>query len=172
MRSLKIRDFSEGEYCDYECNVDLWKDREIYCGIKLVNNDKKEKELKDYLFAINSKFLWIENNKKIIEDALISDKLLKLAEEWILKVDYYIEGEEMYEIDADAPLTIPLPEKDFRNSICIDSFGIDIVEDINTQKYDTILTMYLRCNPDYFNGHVIEIFIKNNDDIEVNGLAG
>lgn len=173
MKSLKIKDFTKGEYCDYEVMVDLWNNKNIYCSIKVPGNDNLNKLLEEYIFYINSRLTWIENNKKVIEDALIEDGMLELAEEWIEGADYFIvNDEEIYEIDSDVPVKLPLLEKDFRNSIGIESFGIDVIENEDEEEYKTEVSMYLECNPDYFAGHVIEVIVDSHNQIKVNGLAG
>ena len=73
-----------------------------------------------------------------------------------------------YMVDDETAVYLPISEADFAASLGFND--IDISYD---EKADDISAcIYIDCDPDYFAGHSIEIYMDSKGNVDVVGLAG
>lgn len=159
--------FKESDYFSYEAKCRIWKKRNISLIIDFGEETNKSEALKKYKEKINEILNWIEENKKLISDFLISHQCVTLAEEWVSQNGKEIK-ENSYKNDLDEIINIPITDEDFHNAMYLDSVLIDFEED--ESKPDT--TMHILFKPDYFKRHSLIVYIDGDKNIEYGDIAG
>lgn len=166
---MRLEDFKPDDVFDYEYKGKLWGNDDVCVGL-ILNEEAEDKEalFKSCFNVIKEKIEWINNNRNKIEKALLDDGMVELAEDWASSSEEAEDEEqECYIMDDGTKVFIPITEEDFCNSLHLDGFTIycDSEKDISVD-------VFLFCKPDYFAYHSIELFVNEDNTIDVNGLAG
>lgn len=162
---MEINDFFESKYAEHEGNTTIWGEE---TGL-LVDCDGITFE--EMLPLINNLLQFLENNKPTVVKALIDKGMLQLAEYWVEngeETEDSTDEHPSYVLYDGSTVTFPITEENFSNSLHLSGMNIDYYED----KADISADIFIDCEPDYFAGHSIEIFMDSKGNIEVNGLAG
>lgn len=164
---LSLDDFIKCNYSSFEAKIDIWKkEADLFINFLDGNKQCNENNLHNSLSIIQEEINWIENNKNKIEDVLLEDNLLELAENvtssaYLLKCS----DEECYMLDDGSKVYFPITKDDFLDSLYIESVSIDIAK-----KSDIPIELIIMCNPDYFIGKFLLIDIDKNKNIKFKGL--
>ena len=161
-----LNDFRESDYFSYETECRLWKKNNISLIIDFGEVMNKSEALKKYKNKINEILNWIDDNKKVISDFLISHQCVTLAEEWVSTNEK--SSENSYKNDLEEIINIPITDEDFYKAMYLDSVLIDFEED--ESKPDT--TMHILFSPDYFKRHSLIVYIDGDKNIEYGDIAG
>ena len=166
---LAFDDFIRSNYSSFESTIDIWKKEADLCLDFSNINGKSgmdEKYLKDSLNLIQNEILWIKNNKNKIEDLLLEENILELAEN-IVSSGHFLRcaDEECYLLDDGYKVDFPITEENFVDSLYIESISINF----NIKNVDST-ELTLLCSPDYFNGRSFVIIIDKNKNIQFKGL--
>ena len=161
-----LKDFSGSDYFSYETECRLWKKKNISLIIDFGEEADKPKMLKKYKNKINEILVWIDLNKKVISDFLISNQCITLAEEWVSENEEIEENR--YKNDIGEIINIPITDEDFYKAMYLDSVLIDFEED--ESKPDT--TMHILFKPDYFKKHSLIVYLDGDGNIEYGDIAG
>ena len=133
---------------------------------------RKDHSLEAMLPLINKLVEFLNHHKDAFVKALIGDGMLALAEEWVSSCEDEAEDstEERrgYMVDDETAVYLPISEKDFAASLEFDTIDISYDEEAD----DISACIYIDCDPDYFAGHSIEIYMDSKGKIEIIGLAG
>ena len=180
LKKIKTKDFQEkdGEY-QCECERFFW-------GIKAnldisYYEDKDQKGLAKFVKQLNLHLLWIQQHKKEIQQAVLDDDMVELANDWMEGSE--IEDEEgslWYELDEGGKIPSPITEKTFLKALYLGGILV-----YGSDKDEITFDVFLSTDPDFFACHDIEVFItaipeENTSlqeksfryEIKVNGLAG
>ncbi len=166
----------EGYVYDYTIDVPIWGNMVNEIGIDFdisgTENDSKENAFNKVFEDIKKLLQWLDNNKKVVEEAIIEDDFLDLADDWTASLDTVeIDGKE-YRVDEEGIyIEVPISREQFCNGFYFNSIGID-VEELEDSTFNIELSIFIDIEPDYFAGHSIELYIDSNHNIQVNGLAG
>ena len=166
---LTFDDFIRSNYSSFEVKIDIWKkEADLFIDFSNINgkSENDEKYLQNSLNLIQDEILWIESNKNKIEDVLLEENILELAEN-IVSSGHLLKcaDEECYLLDEGYKVDFPITEENFIDSLCIESVSINF----DRENFDST-ELILLCNPDYFNGQSFVIVIDKNKNIQFKGL--
>ena len=169
---LAVDDFTLSSYSSFEAKIDIWKkETDLFIDFSNINgiNEKFKNDmeyLQNSLNLIQDELLWIENNKNKIEEILLEENILELAEN-IVSEGYLLRcsDEECYLLDDGSKVDFPINEENFTKSIYIESASINF-----DGKSIDLIELILLCSPDYFNGQSFIISIDKNKNIQFKGL--
>ncbi len=165
---LNSEDFTESEFSSFEINLKIWK-KDAQIAIDFPKDKKKDLCLKKFLPYIEKELLWIEKNKSSVEDFLIENNCLELAEEWASSAPLLeCASEECYIMEDDQKVFFPITKEDFCNSLYIETLTMNFEKNKETASIELILV----CNPDYFAGHCLIMNIDENKKFKYDSLAG
>ncbi len=169
---MEIKNFTtindERNYSCFSFSVLLW-DSITSILLDVDNKDKfpvTEETFNKILPKVTEKFQFIEQNRKAIEQALIDDGMVELAEDWTTSAEEDEEEENCYIIDGEK-VYLPISEEDFCASLNFNGINMIFDDDGNISA-----DIFIDCTPDYFAYHSIEVFIDENNNIKCNSLAG
>ena len=172
---MEYHDFREDNVFSMAGKTTIWSERLIPVYLKFNDERGKREQVLRYIDAINEQLDWIIKNRDVIGDMLVKDGLLTLAEDWITgaeDISEYDENEEpikaAYRLADGTELSLPLPEKDFRSSLRMESITIDLTGGRENQSAE----LFLFCTPDYFAGHSIAIDLERDGTMTYRGLSG
>ena len=162
---LELEDFkNDGKYP--HANAFVWGEETT------ILVDRGKRSLEEMLPLINKLVEFLNHHKDAFVKALIDDGMLALAEEWVSCIEEEAEDstEERrgYMVDDETAVYLPISEKDFAASLEFDTIDISYDEEAD----DISACIYIDCDPDYFAGHSIEIYMDSKGKIEIIGLAG
>ncbi len=163
---MTINDFIADDVFDHSAKTTIWGQENISIGV-----DCDGSSLEEMLPKINKLIQFLDSGKDKIVAALVEDDFLSLAEDWASSAEEAEDSSEeleCYIMEDGTRVYLPITEEDFAASLGFD--GISIYYDNETD--DISASVYLVCQPDYFAYHCIEIFVEDNGEIKVNGLAG
>lgn len=168
---LTFDDFVKSNYSSFEVEVNIWK-KEADLFVDFSSNNEKEKSednekyLQNFMDLIQDELNWIENNKNKIEDVLLEEDIIELAETTASSA-HLLEcvDEECYILEDGTKVYFPITTDDFLDSLYIESVSIDFDEEINTS-----IELILLCSPDYFKGQSLVIDIDKDKNIKFKGL--
>ncbi len=162
MTELKLNDFEKSDIYDYEANAELWgTDNEI--GVECYGST-----LEDMLPKINRLLGLIDSGREKIVAALLEKNYLSLAEDWASSAEESEDEEDCYIMEDGTEVRLPITAEDFAKSL--KPCGISVYAEEDTKGISA--SFYVMCEPDYFAGHCIQIFLDGDFTIDVNGLAG
>lgn len=121
-----------------------------------------EKALPDIQTLLNG----LARQKQELQNTLLENGYLNLANEWIEGAEKAEGKENCYLIDEDE-VCLPLSREEFFQSM---QFELSI--ELNQENKIDFTAVYVLFSPDYFAGHCIEAYLDTNGKIAVNGLAG
>ena len=134
--------------------------------------DRGKRSLEAMLPLINKLVEFLNHHKDAFVKVLIDDGMLALAEEWVSCIEEEAEDstEERrgYMVDDETAVYLPISEADFAASLEFDTIDISYDEEAD----DISACIYIDCDPDYFAGHSIEIYMDSKGNVDVIGLAG
>ncbi|MBZ9570699.1 DUF2262 domain-containing protein [Methanobrevibacter sp. TMH8] len=159
---LTLDDFFKGSCSSFETKINIWKkEADLFINFQ----DENEKNLNNFFDIIKNEIIWIENNKNKIEDELLNNDIIELAEHTVSSAHLLkCSDEECYMIEDGSKIDFPITEEKFLESLYIESLSIDF--GITIQSIEIVLI----CIPDYFMGQYISISIDNQKNIKFNGL--
>ena len=170
MEDLTINSFEhKRDAISFEAETRLWSRDNILICVDFPQDEDRNEYLKKYITSINALLNWIEKNRTKIEDILIENNYLSLAEDWAASADEAEDEEqECYIMEDGQKVFIPIKEADFRNNLYLNSVTMTFEDDPEKPE----MYLYLSCDPDYFSYHDIEILIDEDQNIEILGLIG
>lgn len=120
---------------------------------------------------INVMLKGLDSQKEAFFNDLI-DSYLPYAEDWVLNLCEESEEDSTDEkrcfITEDYnEINLPISKEDF-----LASLDLSIFVSYDEDESDIYVEGYIDCNPDYFAGHSIEIYMDSKGKIEIIGLAG
>ncbi|ORX84296.1 hypothetical protein BCR32DRAFT_291441 [Anaeromyces robustus] len=153
--------------------VKLWGKKKILCvefDDDSVIDDSviDDTFLNSLLSIIESKILFINEQRSKIEQVLIEDGGVELAESWASSALEDSENEDCYIMEDGQKVYLPITEEYFKNSLYISEGSITIKDSLD----DVEIRIFVECNPDFFSGHAFQMFIDKNNEISSNGLCG
>ena len=168
LTSLTLKDFISSDIFSFETYSNIWKN-ETKISIDFSNEEDKNQCLKNNLQLINEELSWTQKNKDRIEELLIENDCIELAENWASGA-HLLEcaDEECYVMEDGQKVSFPITSDDFCNSLYIESITIIF----NDCKKPPLLQLFVLCNPDYFSGHFFWIDIDENRNLIFSGLNG
>lgn len=121
---------------------------------------ENEINLEDKLEDIKSSLQWLEQNKTKLENVLIDNQVIELAEKWVISgVPVEDEEKECYMLEDNEKIYLPITKEKFIKSLYPESINIIFDEEkINIE-------VYFYCYPDYFAGHSIMLEIDSEKNI-------
>ncbi|ORX70413.1 hypothetical protein BCR32DRAFT_285945 [Anaeromyces robustus] len=153
----------------YSVTVDLWgvkKKVEIeFCIDDLEVDDNF---LYSIIPIIESRISFINEHRSKIEQVLIDDEGVDLAEEWASSAKSSEDEKDCYIMENGQKVYIPISEEFFRNSLHISGALIRFEDSLDNVETE----LYIYCDPDFFAGHGFYISIYNDNEIKSNGLFG
>ena len=168
---MNISELEKDErFRSYAGNVPLWGDT---AKISVYLDDEElamSDETAEKAAAIIEKAAaFINENRKTVEQALIENDFISLAEDWASSAEEAEDEErECYIMEDGSKVFFPITEEDFTKSLHIDGAEIYIDTD---HEYESV-TLYLVCQPDYFAFHAIEVDLGTDGTVEAANLAG
>ena len=163
-----LEDFIASEYSSFETYFNIWKNEtKIYINFP----DKEDKNLclNNNLKSINEDLNWLEKNKDKIEELLIENNSIELAENWASTAPLLdCAEEECYLMEDGQKVFFPITTDDFCNSLYIESISMEF----DKCNEAPLLEVTLLCNPDYFGEHCLVVAIEKNKSLEFIGLTG
>ena len=166
-RPLEAEDFHESEYGFCETEATLWGNPGVSVTVDFPGGQDWEEGLEEYLPALRERLRWLEENRSALEDCLLEDGMLELAEDWASGAEEAEDEEdECYVMEDGQKVFLPVREEDFRASLYMESVGIDL------SSGEPALHLCLCCSPDYFAGHCLCVSVDTEGNIESGGLAG
>ncbi len=157
----------------FNAQLQLWNDNAVMTVYveNLRENETADQEKVSQIMQTAAEL--INNSRKAVEQALLDDEMVALAEDWASSGEEVFDDDdeseqERYILPDGSMVTLPISKKDFSASLHIDSvliytdaaYGLDDAE------------VFIVCKPDYFLGHCIDVFIKKDGTVNANGLAG
>ncbi|MCI8650484.1 MAG: DUF2262 domain-containing protein [Anaerotruncus sp.] len=175
MQPLKAEQFYQEAYIngdkplyDAEIELDIWG-QSCHLGFDFTG------ELSENLPEIQRMLELLENSRAAVEQAILAYGMCSVAEDWVSggepPEDYDMESDEdpeYYYTMEDEKVYLPITEEAFLASLRLDGGTVYLDEKPEESYFD----LFLYCKPDYFAGHVIEVFVEGDGNIKVNGLAG
>ena len=163
-----LNDFIPSDYFSFETYCNIWKNE-----TKIYVNFPKEKDknqcLKNNLEHIDEELNWLEKNRDRIEELLIENNCIELAENWASSGTLLeCSEEECYIMEDGQKVFFPITTDDFCNSLYIETISMEFDDCYNPP----LLELILLCNPDYFAEHCLIITIDKNKSLKFNSLAG
>ena len=168
MHQKTLEDFVTSEYSSFETYSNIWKNEtKIY--LDFPNKKDKNQCLNNNLKLINQELNWVEKNKDKIEELLIENDCLELAENWASNA-HLLEcaEEECYVMEDGQKVFFPITTDDFFNSLYIETISIKFDKCNETP----LLELILLCNPDYFAEHCLIVDIGKNKSLKFYGIHG
>lgn len=171
MKTLVINDFEhKDKYSSFEAATELWGKDYVNVYIDFPEDRDINECLHQYLPIINEQQQWLEANKGNVEKALADADFIELAEDWASSAEEATdEKDECYIMEDGKKVFLPITEKDFNNSLYLDSITISFEEEAMDAPE---IELYILCDPDYFAGHSIQVSVDNEKNINCHGLAG
>ena len=168
MDSLTLKDFDISDNFSFETDFNLWKN-ETKIFMDFPDEEDKNQCLNKNLKTINDELNWIEKNKDMIEELLIENDCLKLAEDWASGAPLLeCAEEECYVMEDGQKVVFPISADDFSNSLYIESISMKFDE----CGENPLLKLILLCSPDYFAYHCLIVDIDKNKNLKFCGLNG
>lgn len=180
LKNIETKDFQEKDG-DYKCECEhfFWGVRSNlyidYCP------DKEKNNLDKFVKQLNLHFLWIQQHKKEILQAVLDNGMVELANYWMEGME--IEDEDgclWYELYEGGQIPCPITEKTFLEALYLGGILV-----YGSDEDEITFDVFLSTDPDFFACHDIEVFItaipeENTSlseqsfhyEIKVNGLAG
>ena len=167
---LKTTDFQKLDTpLSYEHSVSIWG---MDCNVTIFPNGNENADLSILLLQVWQCLQQINDTQKECFQSILDADMINLAEEWIADEAFKVENvnEECYLTDEGEKVFVPIPQKDFLQSIKLQS--INLVLDENDEN--PLVELYLGCNPDYFFGHIILCRFMNSNPVHYKccGLEG
>ena len=167
---LKTTDFQKLDTpLSYEHSVSIWG---MDCNVTIFPNGNENADLSILLLQVRQCLQQINDTQKECFQSILDADMINLAEEWIADEAFKVENvnEECYLTDEGEKVFVPIPQKDFLQSIKLQS--INLVLDENDEN--PLVELYLGCNPDYFFGHIILCRFMNSNPVHYKccGLEG
>ena len=168
MDEKTLKDFIANEYYSFETYSNIWKNETIVY-IDFPNKKDKAQCLNNSLKIINEELNWLEKNKSKVEELLIENNCLELAENWASSAPLLdCADEECYVMEDGQKVFFPITTDDFSNSLYIETISMTF-DECNEFPF---LELSLLCNPDYFAEHCLIVAIDKNKNLKFNGLSG
>jgi hypothetical protein len=167
---MEIKDFvinEENSYKVFEADTFIWCEN-VSILLDFGDIPANEAALKAILPEINRKIQFINDNRKAIEQSMLDDDMVELAEDWASSAEEDENEEDCYIMEDGQKVCLPISEEDFLKSLHFDGLNLSFSKD--TEK--SFADLFFSCNPDYFAHHSIEIFIDEDDNIKCNSLIG
>ncbi|MCL2116388.1 MAG: DUF2262 domain-containing protein [Methanobrevibacter sp.] len=163
-----LKDFIPSDYSSFETYFNIWKNEtKIY--VDFPNKEDKNQCLNNNLKTINDELNWLEKNKDKIEELLLENGSLELAEDWASSAPLLdCSEEECYIMEDGQKVFFPISDDDFSNSLYIETISMKFDECDETP----LLELILLCSPDYFAEHCLIVEIDKNKSLKFNGLNG
>lgn len=172
---------ADGMYTMYTCEqkVMLWGVTTMLYAEFYENPAYSEWTLTAYINQLDAHLQWIDTHEKEIEQELLDDNMVELANSWMEGFEVVDEeGEFYYELEDGGHFPCPITEKSFLDSLYIGSLCIT-----GDSPKEASMELFLDTEPPFFADHSIEVFIDADVDIQtsqpnakytiqVNGLAG
>lgn len=167
---LKTTDFQKIDSpFGYEHNISIWG---MNCNVTIYPNGNENADLSILLLNIQKCLQQINDTQKECFQSILDADMINLAEEWIADEAAKVENanEECYLTDEGEKVFVPIAQKDFLQSIKLQS--INLVLDENDEN--PLVELYLGCKPDYFFGHIILCRFMNSNPVHYKccGLEG
>lgn len=148
------------------CSV--W-DNAVDINIDFGNAENKQELLAEYLPLLKQHLDWLNQHKKDAVQALLDDDFLELAEDWASSGELAEDEEqECYLMEDGQKVFLPVTEKDFSDSLCLDVITFDCTEG----RHHITMDLYMSCSPDYFAYHTVIVYVAEDGTMESGGLAG
>jgi hypothetical protein len=163
-----LKDFIISDNFSFETYSTIWKN-----GTTIAIDFPEEKDenqwLNNNLNLINEELNWIEKNKDKIEELLLENNCLELAEEWASSYPLLdCVEEECYVMEDGKKVFFPITTDDFSNSLYIETISMKF----DKCRETPLLELIILCNPDYFTGHCLMVDIDKNKSLKYKGLWG
>ena len=166
---MNITDFTPGKYDAFEGKTSVWGTRNVRIAVAFPNEaeGKEDEYLAKYLVSINEKLGWIEQNRQKVEQALLDNDIVSLAEDWASSAEEAEdEAQECYVMEDGQKVFLPISDEDFCKSLNLVTIALYFDEEISNME------LYLVCKPDYFACHCIMATINAENQVKCGGLAG
>ncbi len=166
---MNTTDFVKGEFNAFSGKTTVWGREAVEIYVNFTDDAKgcEDEYLAINIALINNKLEWIENNRHLIEQALLDDDMLAMAEDWASSAEEVEDEEqECYIMEDGQKVFLPISEEDFCLSLYFEAINISF--DGENPEAELVLL----CNPDYFAGHCILATVDAENRVECNSLAG
>lgn len=167
---LKTTDFQKIDTpLSYGHSVSIWS---VDCNVTIFPNGNENADLSILLLQVQQCLQQINDTQKECLQSILDADMINLAEEWVADEAFKVENEdeECYLTDEGEKVFVPIAQKDFLQSIKLQS--IILVLDENDKN--PLVELYLGCKPDYFFGHIILCRFMNSNPVHYKccGLEG
>lgn len=168
---LKTTDFQKVDYPSfgYEHTISIWG---ASCKVIITPIENKDVDLSVLLSKVKECLQQINETQKECFQSVLDENMVKLAEKWIADEEFKIESEarECYLTDEGVKVLIPITQQEFLQSIKLQSISFLFFE----SDKNPLVELDLKCNPDYFFGHIILCRLENSTPISYKccGLEG
>jgi hypothetical protein len=164
---MDIKDFRESKYFTFEGACPLWDTSRASIYVDLPGTEKSAEYLGSFIDDINVRLEWLDSHRRVIEDALIEDGMVSLAEDWVQSLPKE-DGEDFYVVEDGQKVCLPITADDFRKSLRL----VEAAVCFSGGKALASLELYIVCSPDYFAGHCIIATVSSRNKVECKSLAG
>lgn len=155
--------FREGQEYDFEAPYTMWGN-EIMVGVNV--NIESDYDISSYSERVEKRLMWINKKRHVIELAMLENGMGESAEYWTSN-NYARDDDGGYILNDGKKVFLPISDDDFCESLSLSEIAVNFEEDGTAD-----IEMYFACNPDYFDGHCIEILIDNDRNIVCDGISG
>lgn len=168
---MKSSVFKPSESFTFEGVCRLWGRENVYCTLDFPASDleKRGEVLNERIGLIQEQLDWLEANWAAVEEAILKEDMLKLAEDWAASAEEVEDGDgECYVMEDGLKVCLPIPQEVFMRSLYPAS--VSLVFDAGWDQQ--LISIGLGCAPDYFAGHDIGITINADKKVRCDGLVG
>lgn len=159
--TLKVEDFFDTED-SYETLFSIFNRDKV--ALSIIFED--ELVLDERLEEIKENLKWLEENREKLEEKLLENGIISLAEKWAssgIPVDE--EGKKCYLVEDNEKVCLPIEKEKFLKSLYPETVNVVFDEDKISME------VYFYCYPDYFAGHCIMVEIDSDKNICCSDLA-
>lgn len=150
---------------DYETVGKIWNNK-----VKItIETEGKKKIALDTIIARIERILEMIPRREETAELLKNSGMIDRAEEWVSEcepADDYSDEHERFVIEKGVVVELPITVEQFADGLRAESLDVmftDTADDFNAK-------LYLKCTPDYFDGHSIHVTIDKDGEMRCLGL--
>lgn len=175
MKELKVEDFKIREHqislnsdktiLLINTRVEIGENDNVLLHLDFSSENKPEESIGQNIKLINERLYWIKENIDNIKDIIVNAGYVSLAEKWVKDL---ADSEDGYYIVDEQKVSLPIEKEYFKNSLSICEVALHFREDEGIP----IIEICVGCDPDYFSGHIITLYVDRDKNIKLAGLEG
>lgn len=151
---MVFEDFRPSDEFPFEASAEIWGERaDIFADLD--NSEEYASALRGYINPVNAKLKWLDENREAVVKCIIDAGMISMAEHRISNME------------EQNGFTLPVDEEYFANSLHID----EIIACCDEGPSNVTLDCYFVCEPDFFSGQRIEVFVNPDLSLYCNSVV-